>query len=58
MPQPVPELQEILALEAQLRCDLWDIMPGADSQLMDFQRELRIKQEASLLKDVVYVKKQ
>lgn len=46
MPQPVPELQEILALEAKIHADKYDLSPFGMSRYM----------EALLSRDVIYIK--
>lgn len=57
MPHPVPELQEILALEAKLRPDLYDSYPIDCKDHIFLPDGLGAKIEAELSNDVIYIKK-
>lgn len=57
MPQPVPELQEILALEYKLRADMHDIYPNNSVYPFNMDSKVGATMEASLPKDVIYIKK-
>jgi hypothetical protein len=56
MPHPIPHLHEILALEAQVHADKYDLYPD---QPGDWNHRCKIaaRLEASLLRDIVYIKK-
>lgn len=58
MPQPVPELQEILALEAKIYVDKHDVRPGSSANFYNTGLSYTAaKLEAELSAGVLYIKR-
>ena len=57
MPQPVPELQEILALEAKIRGDLYDLYPLDQKDHVFLRDGEGAVLEARLNQGLLYLKK-
>lgn len=56
MPHPIPHLHEILALEAQVHADKYDVSPAAACIYPDMQMAA-IALEAKLHSGILYIKK-
>ena len=54
MPHPVPHLHEILALEAKIRGDQYDLYPqGLSGHLTAAEREAKVEEH----REILYIKK-